>query len=357
MGKTDRKNVIIVGAGASKEFGLPTGNELKDQIAKISDIRFDDWGSKLVSGDHRLVQTLRQMVNEEDGRPGNINPLLHEAWRIRDNMHLAPSIDNFLDTHNTNENLVRFGKLAIVCAILKAEQKSILYINDQSDPDSLNMRNATNTWLGKFFTILVAQRDIASFVNALENITFISFNYDRCIQQFLTVAAKQYFNLGNEELEAVYNALNIIYPYGTVGEFQEVGNGRNSFGKEVFGHDLITRSESIKTFTEGVDAGVKEKISTAFTQANLVMFMGFGFLRLNMDLLFCESKFVVDTVLATAKGLSINSTQIIRSELNEVFKRRIYKDGATVDLGIQGLQIENLKCADMIFEFQRLLSS
>ncbi|MDB2439382.1 hypothetical protein N9W89_11755 [Hellea sp.] len=42
MGNTHRKNVIIVGAGASAEFNLPVGNQLKNIIAELSDIRFDD---------------------------------------------------------------------------------------------------------------------------------------------------------------------------------------------------------------------------------------------------------------------------------------------------------------------------
>ena len=38
------KTVFILGAGASKEVGLPTGSELKKLIAKNLDIEFDTLG-------------------------------------------------------------------------------------------------------------------------------------------------------------------------------------------------------------------------------------------------------------------------------------------------------------------------
>jgi len=49
---SEKKIVFIVGAGASKEIGLPTGNKLKETIAKMFlyiDYEFDNQknGSKL----------------------------------------------------------------------------------------------------------------------------------------------------------------------------------------------------------------------------------------------------------------------------------------------------------------------
>ena len=39
--KMKKKTTIIVGAGASKEVGLPTGCELKKVIAEMLDYEFD----------------------------------------------------------------------------------------------------------------------------------------------------------------------------------------------------------------------------------------------------------------------------------------------------------------------------
>ncbi|MDB4111076.1 hypothetical protein N9571_00750, partial [Yoonia sp.] len=48
---------------------------------------------------------------------------LEVARQISRNMQLAPSIDNYLDTHKDNKALVNVGKLAIANAIIKAEKE------------------------------------------------------------------------------------------------------------------------------------------------------------------------------------------------------------------------------------------
>ena len=52
----DNKTVYVVGAGASYEANLPTGNELKDEIASLLKIKFDF--NTQVSGDYDIQQAL-----------------------------------------------------------------------------------------------------------------------------------------------------------------------------------------------------------------------------------------------------------------------------------------------------------
>ncbi len=47
-----KKTLIIVGAGASKEVGLPTGEDLASEIAAMLEFRFDF--GRLVEGDSRF---------------------------------------------------------------------------------------------------------------------------------------------------------------------------------------------------------------------------------------------------------------------------------------------------------------
>ena len=98
----DNKVVFIFGAGASKEAGLPTGVELKKQISSMLDIRFDHRDQK--SGDYVITQALRDLVKTEDGRRGDINPYLHQAWHIRDALPLAISISNIYFAQNSAVN-------------------------------------------------------------------------------------------------------------------------------------------------------------------------------------------------------------------------------------------------------------
>jgi len=343
VGNAYRKNVIIVGAGASAEFNLPVGNQLKGIIARTSDIRFDTWGRDLTSGDYDIVRTLRSLSG------GNINDYLHVAWQIRDNMPLAPSIDNFLDTHSHNEKLVEFGKIAITNAIMKAEKHSLLFI-DWRNSDKFNFDSLTNTWLSKFFTILITHRNFESFIEALSNITFISFNYDRCIHQFFSHAAQSYFGLEKSDVLVVLKTLNIIYPYGNIGEFIWNNPNHTNYGEVQFDSNLIQKSQNLRTFTEGTDLQTKNSIDTCLSSADAVLFMGFGFLDLNMKLLFENKIYPVPKILATAKGLSKNSISELSSELGGIF--RVKKKLITA----ADIFIEDNTCENLIFEYQRFLS-
>jgi len=59
---SDRKTVFIIGAGASKEAGLPVGSDLKKVIARALDIRFKDLG-QMVSGDNCIYQAFLEMIS------------------------------------------------------------------------------------------------------------------------------------------------------------------------------------------------------------------------------------------------------------------------------------------------------
>ncbi len=78
----DRQTTLILGAGASSEVGLPVGRQLKDEIAHSLDIRYDDWGSKRISGSVEINDAFRIIVQQNNVR--DIKPFLRASWRIRD---------------------------------------------------------------------------------------------------------------------------------------------------------------------------------------------------------------------------------------------------------------------------------
>ena len=75
-----KNTVFVIGAGASKEAHLPTGKELKSDISMLLDIRFDEFGHRLESGDYKVMEALRLYVKRSDGNRGNIN---HFMWKVR----------------------------------------------------------------------------------------------------------------------------------------------------------------------------------------------------------------------------------------------------------------------------------
>lgn len=130
------KTVIVLGAGASKEVGLPIGADLKNAIAERLNICFEH-GHRMVSGDALIVEALRQHVAATTGSR-DVNPHLNAAHRIRTAMPQAISIDNFIDAHKGDAKIEICGKLAIVAAMLAAERRSMLYIDHTQSNRELN---------------------------------------------------------------------------------------------------------------------------------------------------------------------------------------------------------------------------
>ena len=339
---------IIVGAGASKEFGLPIGRELTGQIAKLARIEQDRFGN-VSSGDHDLIQSLKNLAGNDDDF--SLGDLIAAGHRIAKNMPLAPSIDNFLDTHRDDANVVRFGKLVLAQAIQQAERDSKLYVDWNRGNVGMNFDKVKDSWIAALFRILVAQRTFEDFLTALGEITFISFNYDRCIHQYLFLAARSYFNLNDEDAQRVLSTLNIIYPYGTVGRF--VGKPfQTNFGRVLSGELAVEASEKIRTFTEGSEAGERDAIRAALQEAETVMFLGFGFLSLNMRLLFAEMTFPEKRILATGCGLSETS----RAEIFRELLRASPGERERYEAAQGRIRVENSTCADLFFEYERVLS-
>ena len=104
--------MFVVGAGASKEFGLPVGAELAMKISEKLNVLFDDFGTKIFSGDRDLFYNVTRTHSQE------MSLYQKAAWLIRDGIILAHSIDDFLDVHQHNERVVNYGKAAIAKCIL-----------------------------------------------------------------------------------------------------------------------------------------------------------------------------------------------------------------------------------------------
>jgi len=105
--------VLVVGAGASREVNMPTGDELKHSIANV--LNFHAGRFQITGGDRRIVEAFPQSAQGADARPVDVSNLyIHAARLIHDAMLQAPSIDNFIDSHRNDPRIAQCGKLAII---------------------------------------------------------------------------------------------------------------------------------------------------------------------------------------------------------------------------------------------------
>ena len=135
------KTVYIIGAGASNELELPTGEQLKSNISSL--LKFSFNGSKLLSGDHLIEKALTFISNKNNIE---FNSLQSASNLISRALPQAISIDNFIDTHKDKKEVEICGKLAIVRSILQAEQNSKLYNIKNNSFDLIK-----TTWHNSFF--------------------------------------------------------------------------------------------------------------------------------------------------------------------------------------------------------------
>jgi len=342
-----KKTLIVVGAGASKEGKLPDGTELKKKNSNILDLGWNDEGS--FYGDHLFLQVLEECRRQF----GNTNAV-QLAKKIREAMPLALSIDNFLDAHQGNLNLELCGKLAIVRAILMAERNSLLYIDLNSSNGSLDFQSLDRTWFIAFMQLLTENCKVDQLEDRLSSICFIVFNYDRCIEHFLFHAFQAYYEVNSIEAAKLVSKIEIFHPYGTLGTLPwawEQCGPVIDFGAEPGVENLIALAREIKTFTEGTDPDSSDisMIRDRVFESQIVLFLGFAFHRINLDLLrpgrnHSENKLV--RYYCTGLGISDSDRDAIKIELGEL---------AGVKQGHIILR-NDLTCAALFREYWRSLS-
>lgn len=347
----NKKTVIVVGAGASKEAKLPTGKELKSTIASLLDIRFEH-GIKHLSGDRLILESLRVATEKRHGHL-NVNEYLHAAWAIRDAMPQAISIDNYMDAHSGDEKVNLCGKLSIVRSILQSENRSLLYFDERTGHRNLDFERLADTWLNNFFQLLTENCRGQDLKNRLGSIALIVFNYDRCIEHYLYHALQNYYRMDATTAASLVNGTKIFHPYGVVGALPWQGNRPSvAFGDEVNAQSLLELSGQIKTFAEGTDVNSSEVVAIRqyVADADILVFLGFAFHRMNLDLLTpTEGQYSPrDRFALYATALGISNTDC-ESVVNDISK---LKRSTPVPSYVRN----NLECKKLFSEYWRSLA-
>ena len=342
----------MVGAGASAECNLPTGAELKHQIARLLDIRFEG-GQRLISGDGTICSSLAIAIRKSKPAEQDINDHLRAAWRIRDAMPQALSIDNFIDAHQGNRRLELCGKLGIVRSILEAEKNSALYFDTNDIRGKLRFGQLDDTWLALFFRLLTENCRIHQLAARLSKLSFIIFNYDRCVEHYLFHAFQNYYGVNADQSAELMSHLAIFHPYGTVGALPwQKTMASIGYGKDPSAEELIQLVDQIRTFTEGTDSSTSSigTIRKQLLDAHTILFLGFAYHKLNIELLktggLAHRDPKTTKYFGSAIGISPSDCELITEELHSL-------GSAPVENIILR---RDLTCAKLFGEYWRSLS-
>lgn len=271
--------VLVVGAGASfDKYNLPLGGKLAAGIARDTDFYWDD--SRLGNGPSRGSRELFEHFFFSKFAGSGMNTVLPAAQKLSRAIASTISIDDALFLLSEQPDCVSVGKLCIMRAILMAEATSSLRV----EPGGLGHNAGRDGWIEQIFSMAITGLKVSQIAeNAFKNITFVIFNYDRCIEHYL------YWSLRRLEIPAAdartaIESLNIIRPYGGLGSIFRDSKEHLDFGAEPR-KDLWDHIGRIRTFTDSEVLHDPQKLSEAWATAQMVIFLGFGFHPQNMSLL------------------------------------------------------------------------
>lgn len=296
--------LFIVGAGASVDFGLPVGDALANTIRRRAET--------ILLGEPHDSGTTRDWLFQHHAAL-ELRSCQAALKKIAERLYPAASIDRFIDQNSHDPFVKEVGKALIAACISEAEERCTLSLKHGSRVD-LQQEKISASWCDVFLKLLVKGTKWATVDEQLgQNFSVITFNYDRCIERYLISGLQQAFGLSYRGAwEAVYNRLNIIHAYGDLGRLPDVSEESGEgvpFGPAKL--DPWELSKAIRTFTEqDIDPKVQSKISDTILKAHRIVFLGFSFEQLNMELL-AVPEAQRRKVLASAYG--IQSTE--REEL------------------------------------------
>ncbi|HKS20967.1 MAG TPA: hypothetical protein VJS63_17315 [Bradyrhizobium sp.] len=306
-----RPVVIIVGAGAGFEYRMPLGSKLASDIADAVRFRFEHFSRTPTNGDPSLFNLLFRRFQQD---LTTLNRFTQAGNDLASTITAAVSVDDALYQLSENATAVTLGKMAIFQTILRAEAGSSLKFSRETG--RIDEAAGRNDWIEALFSMAIAGLKKSELRSAFQNVTFISFNYDRCIEHYLYWAFQR---IGVDSVQAaeVVECLNMIRPYGGLGPVLPNTNGRIEFG--FGGHlDPYEILDRIRTYTESsIHDGARLK--GALHDAHLIIFLGFGFHPQNLELLRLDQPRTAH-VMATVKNIHPANLDALNTALGKALR-------------------------------------
>lgn len=320
---------LVVGAGASSEYELPLGSTLREKI--VSALKQRSPGGNV--SDQDLYYAMTELAKFDSENPGNMTPYIRAVENINDSLCQSPSIDNFINSHQGNKRIEVCGKLAIAKCILDAERNSDLYFDDRvpwhDRGGKIDFNSVANTWLNSFFKLIAQDCPFPRLKERLGTIALIVFNYDRCVEHFLLNSIINFYRVTEEQAADALSTIEIYHPYGSIGPLTKTQNGAIAFGQKSDHPTLIKAISSIRTFSESTTMASEQafRIKELVATSKILLFLGFGYIPLNMRLLAApDGPFSPNhgaSIFATTLGISPYDKARISSELKNFVRSAV----------------------------------
>lgn len=248
---------IILGAGASKPYGFPTGVELLERIS--------------ASYKFRSYQHVEGQLPEKEfflkiaSRFGE-SELKKFVTALEQTQYY--SIDKFI---SKRADCAEIAKYSVGLAIRFYETKGTVF-------------GHANNW----YRILLNSLNEDHSINK-QNISIITFNYDRSLEHYLFTAVHQRTQ-SLEVTKRFMEGLNIIHVHGAIAplEWQDTEKSKSIAYSKIpqrigLDDDLIFEHSKNLSVIYDNSSNVNTEISSALSRAQKVLFLGLGFHKENME--------------------------------------------------------------------------
>ena len=261
----NEKTVFVLGAGASCPYGYPSGKSLRKEIC------FD-----FLDQYHTFISD-KEHISEPE-----IELALKEVKKFTDGFFKSStkSIDKYL---SRNPQYRYFGKMAIVLRILHAENKS------KFREEAENVINRQHQdWYSYLFERMTEDFFNPNQYNISDNkIAFITFNYDRSLEQILYESLKYSFStINNTDIEKELNKIKITHIFGQIAKLPWQDNRSGIYYK--YSINLLNLDYLVKNIRVIYDERYETTIKEArklISEASQIFFLGFGYAKENLEIL------------------------------------------------------------------------
>jgi hypothetical protein len=264
------KTVFILGAGASKPYGLPIGSELyQDLITKF--------GSNTT-----LRRDLLNLIPLSEKHIENFVKNLKYSG--------LTSVDAFLERR---EEFTDIGKACIAFELLSRENLEIMWSSNRNWMKYLYQRMVTPT-LEEF-----SQNEVG----------FIMYNYDRTLEKFLHTSLINTYDKDEASCAAILNGLPIIHLHGRLGYLPWQGRKMSvPFPLGASMNPLVIEEcqKEIRIVHEDIaDRDIEFKNARELLRNGIrIYFMGFGYASQNVERLKYAEVAAPREAQGTAQGLT-----------------------------------------------------
>jgi len=286
------KTVFILGAGASKPYGFPTALELRKDII-----------TTFFHGYIRKVLLYKSSDESRDKIKQEMSELINQF-----NLSSIKSIDLFL---SRNKKFYGLGKEIIAFLIAEYEIKS--KFREFVD-------NPSQDWYFEMFDLLTIEindpENLVNFINR-NNVSFITFNYDRSLEHFLYTSFYNSFATKRNELKDVMQKFKFIHLYGKLAPlpWESISPGYR-YGDERYFEYFDEFVKNIRIIFDERQDGMDDA-KNEISSATKIFFLGFGYADENLAALEFSSLLNENHWIY---GTALGSTEVERGKIIKKLK-------------------------------------